>query len=116
MLKPIDDKPPLPVMPADRAANSSIWFALGSVAAFWLGVFFTNFAGILAFLAGLVVWLGTWTASVGLAIGAIRNSFSSATPSRTRTRAIAALVFGGAGLVVVCFFIFSLLEGIRRLQ
>ena len=75
------------------------WWAIISMAGAGIGVWLATLLGnILLLLLGLLVWLVAWTIGMGLAVGALRNSWSSATPAVVRKKA-----WLGIGISVVSF-------------
>ncbi len=100
-------------MPADRAGNSSLRMAFASVFFAWLGIWLTNFAGELAFYLGALLWLGAWLAAVWLAISALRNAYTSDQPRLVRRRAVVALIVTAVNLVLVCAFIFAVVQALE---
>src|SRR3954447_6956387 len=95
--------------PADRAANTGLRAAIVSFLALGLGSWGGLINGLL-FLVGLLIWLVAATISIGFAMAALRNWFSSANSKALRRKAYLALGIDGAAFLLFCAFINAVLK------
>jgi hypothetical protein len=101
---------------ADKAAVWSIRVALISLGGAAVGVWIATLAGsILVLIAGLLVWLISWPIAVGLAIGALRNAWSSPNPAPLRKRAWIAIAISAFSMVLVITYIIALSVAINKI-
>lgn len=103
--------------PADRAANWALGSAIASIvlvgAGTWLAV---NLGlGLLPLLLGLVGWVIAWTISIGCALGALKNAYSSLTPGILRKKAWGAIGVSIFSIVLVVAYLFALVIAAQRL-
>lgn len=103
--------------PADRAANWALGFAIASIVLVGTGAGLAiNLGlGLLALLIGLIGWLIAWTISIGCALGALKNTYSSLTPSDLRKKAWGSIGVSVFSLVLVVAYLFALGIAAQRL-
>jgi ABC-type antimicrobial peptide transport system permease subunit len=84
----------------------------GSAVGVWLA---TLLGSVLALLAGLLAWLVAWPIGVGLAVGALRNAWSSPTPESLRRKAWLGISISVFSLILVLTYIIALSVAANRL-
>jgi hypothetical protein len=104
------------VGPADKAAVWSIRVALISLGASAIGVWIATLSGsIIVLVVGLLAWLVTWPIGVGLAVGALRNSWSSPTPDSLRKKAWLAVGVSIFSMILVITYIIALSVAVNKI-
>lgn len=103
--------------PADKAANWALAASFASIvsAGAGAGLAVNLGLGLLVLVLGLLGWLVAWTAGMGLAIGALKNAYSSATPGDVRKKAWGAIAFSAFSLVLVVLYLFALVIAAERI-
>ncbi|MEO8287859.1 MAG: hypothetical protein ABI670_15630 [Chloroflexota bacterium] len=103
--------------PADKAATSALIAACASLVFAGLGAgLAVNLGfGILPLLLGMLGWIIAWTVGMGLAIGALRNAYSSANAVMLKRKAWGAIGVCAFSLVLVITYIFALVIAAQRL-
>jgi hypothetical protein len=72
--------------------------------AVWLAAPF----GLPALCAGFAGWVIAWTVGMGLARGALRNAWASATPSTVKRKSWGAIGISAFSLIMMVLYIFAL--------
>jgi hypothetical protein len=102
--------------PADKAAVSSIRVALIALGASAVGVWLAMlFGSILLLVLGLLAWLICWPIGVGLAVGALRNAWSSPTPDSLRRKAWLAIGISIFSIILVVTYVIALSVAINKI-
>jgi hypothetical protein len=84
-----------------------VW-AFGSIFAAGTAVWFAGPFGLPALCAGFAGWLIAWTVGMGLARGALRNAWASATPTTVRRKGWGAIGISAFSLVMIVLYVFAL--------
>lgn len=72
--------------------------------AVWLAASF----GLPALCAGFAGWVIAWTVGMGLARGALRNAWASATPSTVKRKSWGAIGISAFSLIMMVLYVFAL--------
>jgi hypothetical protein len=102
--------------PADKAASWCIKVALISLGGSAVGVWLATLMGnIIVLLLGLLVWIIAWPVGVGLAVGALRNAWSSPTPDSLRKKAWLGIGISVFSMVLVVTYVIALSVAVNKL-
>ncbi len=114
LANPLPEYAPTSPTPSDRAANTAFRLSVLALVAIGGSVWVSNLLlWSAAFYLGFALWLILWTVSIGLSIGALRNSDISMNAGLLRRRAWAALGVDLFNLVLVCAFLFAVMRALQ---
>jgi hypothetical protein len=111
------DPPRTGPTPADKASNWAIGAAIASIvcAGAGAGLAVNLGLGLPPLLVGKLGWLVAWAVGMGLAIGALRNAYSSATPGEVRKKGWGAIGISAFSLMLVIVYLFALVIAAQRI-
>jgi hypothetical protein len=94
--------------PADTASTWALVWASGSIFVAGTAVWLAAPLGLPALCAGFAGWVIAWTVGMGLARGALRNSWASETPSTVKRKSWGAIGISAFSLIMMVLYIFAL--------
>ncbi|HET9496543.1 MAG TPA: hypothetical protein VFR15_20130 [Chloroflexia bacterium] len=94
--------------PADTASTWALVWSVGSIFVAGTAVWFAAPFGLPALCAGFAGWVIAWTVGMGLARGALRNAWASATPSTVKRKSWGAIGISAFSLVMIVLYTFAL--------